>query len=365
MMAGATAIAALCNVFARRQQSAWRSILVYGIVCAIMDTIFIFHSAPNFHGSSPGEAPLFHFQAAVLPIQMGKLWFLIGVLCAAVGLSRSLAPEVRWSIVGLGVTNMGMLLGDAFVPGPPLFLTNHASYFEHATIAILLTFLAGALATLVSRSSQLRVVFVLAACFFCLNGALLAQSGYRRLLPTNREQANVVRWFERGRVAAGDLMITQHDVCAWIPFLTSAQVLFCRNAQAMLTPEQNRVIQRPREAWYLYFTGKDTHWVQNVVSEPNNMHWLETHGMYGEVSSYLGEMRTRQVEHVGSQLAPLLDGIENHDSAATAFLHQFQHVWIIDDKHSPIFVPARLGEYLDIHSEEPCGDLVVMAATPK
>jgi hypothetical protein len=97
---------------------------------------------------------------------MGKLWILMGVLSTAIAFSRTLAPEVRWSLVGLGVTNMLMLLGDAFVPGPPLFLTNHASYFEHATLAILLTFAVGAIASnLAGWSAKLRLAFVLRLAF--------------------------------------------------------------------------------------------------------------------------------------------------------------------------------------------------------
>jgi hypothetical protein len=366
MMAGTTAIATLCHILVRKQQSAWRTVLLYGTICATVDLIFVFSGAPVIRTGSAGEAPLFHFQAAVLPIQMGKLWFLLGVLSAAVAFSRELAPEVRGSLVGLGVTNMLMLLGDALVPGPPLFLTNHASYFEHATIVVLLTFVVGAVAAkLGGESAKLRLVLVLASCFFCVNGILLAESGYRRILPTNREQADMVHWFERGQVAADDLVIAQYDACGWVPFLTKAQVLFCRNSQAMLTPQQNHDIQRFREAWYLYFNGKDNEWLESVVADPNSVHRLENYGMYGEVSSYLGEQRTQQVAYVRSQLKPLLERIETQDPATTGFLRQFKRVWILQDRHAPLFVPARLNEYMDLHSEETSGDLEVVSATPK
>ncbi len=366
MMAGVTGIAALCHILARKQQSAWRAIALFGITCAVIDSIFVFSGAPALRSGSSGEAPLFHFQAAVLPIQMGKLWILVGLLSAAVAMSRKLAPEVRWALAGLGVTNMVMLLGDAFVPGPPLFLTNHASYFEHATIVVLLTFVVGAIASRPGRqSAKLRLTLGLATCFFCVNGMLLAESGYRRILPTNREQADMVNWFARGQVAADDLIILQHDACGWVPFLTQAQVLFCRNSQAMLTPQQNRDLQRSREAWYLYFNGKDRQWLESVVADANSTHRLETYGMYGEVSSYLGEQRTRQAAYIESQLKPLLERIETHDPTAIAFLRQFKQVWILQDKHAPVFVRSRLSEYMDILSEETSGDLEVLSATPK
>jgi hypothetical protein len=175
----------------------------------------------------------------------------------------------------------------------------------------------------------------------------------------------MVHWFEHGEVAPGDLIITQHDMCAWVPFVSSAQVLYCRNAQAMLSPQQNRELQRAREAWYLYFMGKDRQWVNGIAADPTNVHKFETYGMYGEVSSYHGSLLTQQVEHIGNQLTPLLEGIETHDPASTEFLRQSPHVWVVENRVSPVFAPVRLGEYLDIHSEETFGDLIVRQSTPK
>ena len=168
-----------------------------------------------------------------------------------------------------------------------------------------------------------------------------------------------------GQVAADDLVISQYDACGWVPFLTKAQVLFCRNAQAMLTPQQNRDLQRDREAWYLYFNGKDSEWLESVVSDPNSVHRLENYGMYGEVSSYLGEQRTRQVAYVRGQLRPLLESIGRRDPAAVGFLRSFKRVWILQDKHAPVFVRDRLSDYMDIHSEETSGGLDILSATPK
>jgi hypothetical protein len=365
LMAGTTAIAAAWDVLTRSKESAWRAILWYAFCCAALDSIFMLRGAPVFRSGMAGEAPLIQFQAAALPSLMGKLWFFLGGLCVAVALSRKLAPEVRWTLVGLGVANMLMLLGDALVPGPPMFLTNHASYFEHATIVILLTFAVDGWVPIANGNGFFRVSCVLATAFFCLNGVMLAEGGYRKLLPTNREQVDIVNWFGRGEAAPGDLIVTQHDMCAWVPFVTEAQVLFCRNSQAMLSPQQNRDLQRVREAWYLNFTDKGSQWVNAIVHDPANVHKLETFGMYGEVSSYLGPLRTRQVEHIRSQLVPVLERIEAQDPTMIGFLRQFPRVWVIENRGSPVFAPARLGQYLDIHSEEIFGDLSVRKAAPK
>ncbi|HST08752.1 MAG TPA: hypothetical protein VLL05_00120 [Terriglobales bacterium] len=366
VMAGVSAVAVACHLLMPGDKSAWRAILLYGLSCALVDSVFMLRSGFAFGSRLAGEAPLIHFQAAVLLVQIGKLWFFIGALCIVIALSRTLLPEVRWTLVGLGLTNMLMLLGDVFIPGPPLFLTNHASYFEHATIAILLTFAVGAWATsFAGRGKFFRICCLVAVTVFGLNGVMLAVTGYRKLLPTNREQADIVHWFERGEVAPGDLVITQHDMCAWVPFVSKGQVLYCRNAQAMLSPTQNRDVQRAREAWYLYVTGKDRQWLKGVVTDPANVHKLETYGMYGEVSSYLGALRTQQVEYVRSQLEPLLARVETHNPAAADFLRQFPHVWVIENRGSPVFSSGQLAEYFDLGPQETFGDLIVREGTPK
>ena len=366
VMAGVTAIAGACQILKLRRASAWRAIAIYGLLCALVDIAFVSHGSGFARMSLPGASPLFLFQLSVLRGQMGKLWFFIGFVSAAVAYNRQLATGVRWTLVGLGVSNMLMLLGDAFVPGPPFFLTNHASYFEHATLAILLTFLIGAVVSRVGAlSMRLRFAAAGVLCLLCVNGLLLAETGYRRSLPSNREQADLVNWFALGHVAQDDLVIAQHDTCGWEPFLSKAQVLFCRNAQAMLTPEQNRDLQRTREAWYLFFTGKGTAWMESTSADPSSVHRLETYGQYGEVSSYVGQYRTQQVNYIREQLLPALQLIETGDPRAVGFMQTFKRIWVIDSANSPKFATDRLRAYLQDCSEAISGGLVITSCRPK
>ena len=95
---------------------------------------------PAFGARLPAGALAVRFQAAVLPIQMGKLWFLIGALCVVVALCRRLTPreplDARWPWSRQHADAARGHVGAR----PAVFLTNHASYFEHSTITILLTF---------------------------------------------------------------------------------------------------------------------------------------------------------------------------------------------------------------------------------
>ena len=111
--------------------------------------------------------------------------------------------------------------------------------------------------------------------------------------------------------------------------------------------------------------GKDRQWANSIAAGPANVYKFETYGMYGEVSSYHGSLGTQAVEHIRSQLTPLLERIEIHDPASTEFLQQFPQIWVVENRVSPVFAPARLGEYLDIRSENAFGDLIVRQSTPK
>jgi len=112
----------------------------------------------------------------------------------------------------------------------------------------------------------------------------MAHGNYKANLPYNVEQADLSNWFTRGQVSPNDLIITQfessqYDDCEWIPLLSSAQGLYCRNAQVILTPDQNRDVQRLREVFYLYFDGKDHQWLET------SSQFART-GLYGELNSF-------------------------------------------------------------------------------
>jgi hypothetical protein len=108
-----------------------------------------------------------------------------------------------------------------------------------------------------------RVAAVTVLVFCVAFGSLMAQANYKANLPYNLEQADLSNWFARGQVSAKDLILTQfetsrYDNCEWIPLLTDAEVLYCRNAQVILTPDQNRDVQRLRKCSICTSTEKTT-----------------------------------------------------------------------------------------------------------
>jgi hypothetical protein len=365
VMAGMTAVAALWYIFARHRDSAWRVVLGFFLVCALADIAFALHGSAGLGLGFPGQSSLIKFQPSLVGKSIGNLWVMTGILVAATAVTRKLRPEVKWPLVGLGLSNMLFVLGDAVVSEPVFFLSQHIGYFYQSTIVILFMFLVSA--HIPSGSQSLRFVRILSLataglCF--VYGFLMAEGNYRINLRYNVIQADLSAWFGRGKVSANDLVVTQfegtqYDACEWIPLLSEAEVLYCRNAQLALTAEQNRDVQRLREVLYLYFDGKDHQWLEISTQ-------FERYGLYGEISSYrTPEERVQRIAALRHEMLPFFDRVENEDPAISQFFRHFGRVWIVREAQAPAFVDARLNSYLDTKEQERVGSLVIASATPK
>lgn len=358
MMAGTTAVAASWRVLSRTHKPAWRIVLGYALACFLLDSAFLLYKFAGFRTGLPGQKSLIHVQLSLLPLMIGKLWVLMGLLVGAILASRKLAPDVKWTLAGMGVTNMLFVLADAVVPESTLMLSDHAGYFVHSTIVILFTFAVSAYIPSQGKVSILLRRAALAIAGFCLfNSVLVAEASTRQNLPDNLEQADMARWFERGQVSRSDLVIAQYDACAWVPLLSDAESLFCRPAQCLLTPQQNLQLQRFREVLYLYFIGKDQQWLHTTTQ-------LERYGFYFELTAK-GAERNQRIDAVRSQMRPFFDQVERGDPGVREFFHRFRKVWIVQQAQSPLFVDSRLSSYLDIQERERVGGLVITSSAPK
>lgn len=364
MMAGTTAVAAIWYAFAGPRNS-WRVLLGFLLVCGFADIAFALHGSGGFRLSFPDQSSLIRFQPSLLGGLIGKLWFLTGVLVVAIALSRKLSPDVKWPLLGMGLTNMLFKLGDAFVTERVFFLSDHMGYFFQSTIIILFVFLVSAYIPRTAQALRLTRIACLAIVILCsVSGLLIAEGNYRTNLPYNLEQADLANWMERGKVSSNDLVITQfetthYDDCEWIPLLSEAEVLYCRNAQLTLTPEQNREVQRFREVLYLYFDGKDHQWLESTTH-------FERYGFYGEVTSFRNrEEQNARIMALRKEMLPFFDQIEHQDPSVQAFFRRFQRVWIIQNRENPAFVNERLGSYLGLKEQETDGSLVVTPAEPR
>src|SRR5262249_1821351 len=141
--------------------------------------------------------------------------------------------------------------------------SHHAAHFIHETMAILVTFL---VAVWLDRGFARKVtmasgVIAVLAVILIANGVLLTLGNYRGFKAYNVEEAALASVLP-GNLRPGDLVLARSrfvdDPCGWIYALTGHPVLFCTDAEVMLTPEQNLSIHRFRQALYLYFTGQNS-----------------------------------------------------------------------------------------------------------
>ena len=137
MMAGITSVSAIWQVLFGGTHGTRLVVAAYGLLCAVADVAFVLIGSPGFYSNHQSAI---QFQPSLFPLLVDGNWLILASLTAAVTWTKRLAPEVRWPLVGLGTTNLILMLGDALVPAKPLLVSHHAAYFIHTTIAILFVF---------------------------------------------------------------------------------------------------------------------------------------------------------------------------------------------------------------------------------
>jgi hypothetical protein len=367
MMAGLTLVSVLCWLFSRGGRGSWYIPPIYGAACAIADGAFLIRGSLTIYAS---HSSLIHFQARLLPRLVGGTWLILCVLTAATLLTKSLPPEVRWPLAGLGATNLALMLGDAVVPSTVLLLSEHADYFAHLTAAVLLTFLvSAALVRMHKQSNGLRIFFGVVLGLLSLNGILLSLGTYQTFLQMNRQQAEVARLLTLWQPAERDLLIARSlvvdDSCGWAALLArGTPILFCTDAQLMLTPQQNRDINRFRQAVYLYLSGNDSGSLQRALAAPDPSSEMYRLGYWAEAISST-EGRNEGVRAIQADLIPLLEEVERQDVAVGFFFHKYRRIIVIDNQQDRAFDADRLALFLKLEGQQNGDDLVLLSFTPK
>lgn len=366
IMAGISAVAIFGQLVSGKRTK-WIALSGYAATCAIGDLIFLLHGTQIARTGGPVEQPLIHLQLSILPHRIGGMWILLAALAAAVLFVRDLAPEVKWPVFGLAATNLFLLLGDVFFSETALQVSHHAAYFVQATAAVLVTFLlTNALAYLPSASTIARSVFYCISGLLIVNGLLIAEETHRSSLAANREQTELSRVLTSDPLQENDLVIarslTVDDDCAWVSLISKSHVLFCRNAQVLLSPEQNQQIQRFRQALYLYFTNKDDLWVEHVLSDHASSE-LSRLTFLGQITTNV-EDREKNIDAVRSELIPLLIKVEKRDPEVLDFFGHYRRIVVIDDSRNPYFAGSRLSQYFQVQKPQRQGDLLVLDCTP-
>ncbi|MGO9826169.1 MAG: hypothetical protein ACLPMG_12955 [Terriglobales bacterium] len=368
MMAGITLVVTVWLLVAHLQSVPWRSLIAYGTFCAAVDFLYLrfgtITADPQTHPS------IFHIELEEVPHLIGGMWIILALLTLATALVPNLPAKIKCPLVGLGLTNLILLLGDVFSPETALMLSHHAGYFVHPTVALLLTFTISALCVRLRATARytrpaLGVVVILLAG----NAMLMAAATYRAFLPLNQQQAEAANLLQSIPASAGDLLIlpakTVEDPCEWTPLVSPSKVLYCRNAATLLTANQTLTAQRFRQALYLYFTGKESQQLESMTKDPKALDDEMRLAYFGGIIPFRQEERAQGLSAIRTELIPMLDEAAHQDQAMQAFLRQFSRILVVDSRQDPVFNRQRLESYLVIQKELPAGDLTVLICNPK
>ena len=358
MMAGLTAIAVLGTRLLFTDRRTLLTVGAYAVVCGLIDAFF----ARGPLGFYNEHASLIHLQPGLLPHLVGGNWLLLGLLSLAVVMGRGISPDVKWPLAGLGATNLILMLGDAIVPARSILLSHHAGYFVPTTTALLLPFAVFAVFPGIRTGAKVRPVFIGVIGIIIVNGLLMSAGIYRGWRLYNQEASEIAGALTGPlEPQASDLVIAQSrfvdDACGWIPLLTKAQVLYCTDAQVMLTPQQNLEIHRFRQAIYLYLTGNDSVALRQTLRGPNRLKTMYELGYWAEAASLSSPEQNEGVQAIESQIVPWLERVEQGDPEVHRFFQHFRGVVVVDKIQMPAFVPARLETFLKPEEEREVSDL--------
>lgn len=366
VMAGLTFVSILWQLLSLGPRSVGPIPFAYGVACAVADGVFLKRGSMNIYAS---HTSLIHFQPQLLPHLIGGAWLILCLLTVAVALGKTLPAAVKWPLVGLGATTLLLMVGDAVIPATVLLLSSHAAYFAHTTTAIMFTFLASAALAGFARSIKMRTAVAVALAILVLNGIFLSLGTYRAFLPANRDQVELTRLVSSRRPAEGELFIARSqsvdDPCGWVALLSRGPVLFCTDAETMLTPQQNRNIHRFRQALYLYFSGTDSDYLERVINHPDSTGLMYQLGFWAEASSLSREEQEAGLRGIQEDLIPALKRVEMHDPAASQFFRPFSRIIVLEDLHDPTFLPARLASFLKLEGEQHLDNWVLLFYTPR
>jgi len=364
LMAGSTLVVAIAFLGSLSLRRWVRTMVPYGVACAAMDFMFLLLRplGPGMH--DPNFSLLRLRPSHIFDLTGGALILLFLLSVLTVVLRPFGSRQAKWTLAGLGFSNILLMLADA-VFAPSLLLSVHGGYFLHCTISLQVAYFAAALLARFEPAHRwMRSACLAAVVLVVVNGAMLALGNYRAFLPQNREISELARTLGSLRVEYGDVIIARadsvDDLCSWAPLLTRGTVLFCRSAQYELSESERRGFHRLRQAFYLYFTGKDTRWVEGIIRDPGALTAQDRLAFAGEINPSDKDTLDRGKQEIAAELIPQLAEVEKRQGLTQYFSRPYPRVLVIDDAKHRIFVKERLSSFLAIVSEQQVGDFVVL-----
>jgi hypothetical protein len=345
-----------------------REIVAYGFVCASLDLAYLrLHLST---GVQSQDQALINFNPARAVGLLGGALLLLVLLTIAIAILPSARNRrTKYTMVGFGVANILLMLGD-LVFSPALLVSQHGGYFIHSTISLQIVYLISMLFSRIRRRSLwLQSVSIAAIAMITLNGMVLAFAGYQYAIPQNRTRNALASALRSASLTSQDLVIARaedaaDDSCDWVPVFTPARVLFCRSAQYQMSAAEKQHIYRLRQAFYLYFTGRDTNEISQVLASQANLVEQDRLAFAGEIEPADKERWATARAAIATDLIPLLLQVEQRGEQMQGFFSPYKRVLVIDRFGSARFKRSQLSQYLSIEKENTLDDFVLLWCRP-
>lgn len=315
--------------------------ILVGFLSALIDTGYVI-AALQDQGHTSYEAiglpSIIRINPSQLRPHFGGTVFLLG-MCGLLLLlvAKTSAGKLAAS---LGLANLIMLFSDVAVD-PRFLVSHHAGYFVQIALALEIVLIFWGLRPVLSPRMAPLLSIGLAA-FAVLNGAWGAWSTVRSHSKTNESFSSFAQVISGLRVGSQDLVVAPavfvDDVSTTVPLVSTAHVLYTRNAEILLDRTQVNEVQRERQAVYLYLTGHDSKWMaQGLKADPippgmltlANGFTLQNRGSRREVEADIRE-----------NLGPFLIQLEK--GTVPKFLTTVRRILVVDSVESPLFDESRV-----------------------
>jgi hypothetical protein len=365
LMAGTSAVVVFATFAIEMRPKHLLTIASYGAACAAADILFVlFHLSGGIHPKQPLVS--LHLERAI-GLAGGGLLCLLLLTVATIVSPVAVSRTAKWTIAGLGIANFMLMLGDTVV-SPALLVSHHAGYFIHTTIALQIVYLVSAAFVRFGRESVwLKAACMAAIVFTTANGLLLAFAANRSSLAENRTTNDFAVAIRSLNLTKEDLVITRaasvDDLCAWVPLVTPAKVLFCRSAQYELSAEEKRTLYRPRQAFYLYLIGRDALGTERAATDSSALEQQESLVFSNENPSDKKGWEEAKAS-IRTDLVPLISQVESRDTRVQKLFSPHGRVLVVDDATNPIFVRQPLASYFSIESQNKINGFVFLWCRP-
>lgn len=339
--------------------------IAIGVVAVVIDYSYLLLANPGGRRGAPTSVAM----ESILRPDLYQLRHLFGgtLVLLVMGSILLLLPRLRTSpstlVASLGLANAGMLAADSLV-NPSYLVSHHAGYFVQVSLGLGIVFLLHWSAQRFRNGAVFKTLFVSLLCVSIVNGVVAARATYVSHLAANSQFAAFAKVLQGLQLDSSDLVIAPADLVddssAVVPLVSSAKVLFARNAEILLD-DQQRSEHAQRQAIYLYLSGRDADWVQGAIRQKEIP--VAVLSLKDAFQIHEPGKRSEVETSVHNRLFPTLLKLQHENKSE--LLESYKRVAILDSAATPKFDDTRINSLLSVSADRQIDGIHVRVCKPR